>query len=103
MTRADLPPGDQAVQAAHAALDFAAAEPVIFRRWQQSSNTLALLAAPDELELCWLLERARRARVTAVPFREPDLGGELTAVALEPGGRALCRTYPLALAGGDVS
>lgn len=100
MTRADLPPAVQAVQAAHAALDFALTHPEISRDWHVSSNTLAVLAAADEIALHELLERA--AGIPAVAFHEPDLGGALTAVALGPAGRKLCRKYPLALQGGDL-
>ena len=93
MTRADLPPGTQAVQAAHAAIGFAVTHPHLL------AGTVALLCARNELELCWLLESARRDRVTALPFYEPDLGGALTAIALEPAGRRLCSKYPLAMEG----
>ena len=85
------------MQAAHAALDFAVAYPKLTFGWHSSSNTLALLAACDELELCWLLASAKVAGITAVPFREPDLDDGLTAVAVEPAGWRLCRKYPLAL------
>lgn len=100
MTRADLPLAVQAVQAAHAALDLAVAHPELTSAWHASSNTLVLLAVPDELALCWLLEDACRRQLIAVPFHEPDLGDALTAVALEPQAARLCSKYPLALAEG---
>lgn len=100
MTRADLPPGVQAVQAAHAALDFAVRHPELTSGWHEASNTLVVLAAADELALCWLLDDARRRQLVAVPFHEPDLGDALTAVALEPQAARLCSKYPLALAEG---
>ena len=48
VTRADLPPGVQAVQAAHAMREFVDLYPEAEAAWYRESNTLALLAAPDE-------------------------------------------------------
>jgi hypothetical protein len=48
ITRADLIPGSQAVQACHAARQFAADYPEIEREWFERSNYLAFLAVPDE-------------------------------------------------------
>jgi hypothetical protein len=90
--RDDLPPGVQAVQAVHAALAYAASGHYV-------PETLALLGVRDELDLCWLLDAAEEAGVPAVPFREPDLGDELTAVALGPEGARLCRKFHLLLDG----
>jgi hypothetical protein len=58
-----------------------------------------LLAAEDELTLgaLWLNAHARGLRV--VPFHEPDLDHELTAVAFEPAGHRLVAHLPLALDG----
>jgi hypothetical protein len=98
VTRADLPPVTQACQCAHAAFDFAIAHPDQVRAWHTDSNTLALLAVPDELALTWLYADAVQAGLRAVPFHEPDLGGALTAVALEPAARRLVAHFPLALA-----
>lgn len=92
VTRADLTPPVQACQAVHAALAHAAAG-------HQVPETLALLAAPDELALYWLCADAQRASLAFTTFHEPDLGDSLTAVALEPGAARLCRKFPLALFG----
>jgi hypothetical protein len=92
VTRGDLPPGDQAVQAAHAALEFAARYPEL-RPW---SGALVLLAAKDELELTWLCAEAYRSGCPLAAFHEPDLGYALTAVALGSSAGALVRRYPLA-------
>lgn len=96
VTRKDLPAGDQAVQGAHAALAFAAQRPGEWS-WQ---GTLVFLAVPSELDLYWLLDRAERDGIAAVPFREPDLGDALTAVALGTDARRLCSRYPLAFGEG---
>jgi hypothetical protein len=93
VTRADLPPGDQAVQAMHAALDFAASH----QDYQAHTGAVVLLAARDELELIWLANRAFLDQIDHSPFCEPDLGNQLTAVAFDHRGAKLCRKYPLAL------
>lgn len=97
VVRADLPPGDQAVQAAHALRQFVAEHPSADKEWFEQSNTLALLAAPNEQALFRMLGRAFDLGIRAAAFREPDLGGSLTAIAIEPAGARICRSLPLAL------
>ncbi|WP_390889930.1 peptidyl-tRNA hydrolase [Dactylosporangium aurantiacum] len=97
VTRADLPPGIQATQATHAALDFAVAHPDTFRDWHAGSNTLVLVAARDEDALDRLRVAASAAGHRHVGFREPDLGGALTALAVEPAAYRLLSHLPLAL------
>ena len=99
MTRADLRPGQQAVQACHVLRQFAEDHPATERDWHRESNYLALLAVPDEPALVRLLERADQQGIRSAVFREPDLGHALTAVAFEPGAasRRLCDGLPLAL------
>jgi hypothetical protein len=57
-----------------------------------------LLAVPDELSLHSLCAEAIAAGLRLACFHEPDLGGALTAAALEPAGRRLVARLPLALA-----
>ncbi len=64
---------------------------------------VVLLAASDELSLSWLHADAVTAGLRVASFQEPDLGGALTAVALEPAGRRLVAGLPLALAGSLTS
>ncbi len=97
VTRADLPSGTQACQAAHGALDFAVTHPDLTRDWHATSNTLVILAAPDELALGWLCSDAEAAGLRHVRFYEPDLGDALTAAAFEPAAARLLRALPLAL------
>jgi hypothetical protein len=101
ITRADLRPGQQAVQAAHALRQYGAEHPESDREWFEGSNTLALLAVPDERALKALVSRAFDRGLKMGVFEEPDLGGQVTAVALEPSSEArrLCRSLPLALGG----
>jgi hypothetical protein len=99
VTRADLTPAQQAVQAAHAALEFAIVHPQALSSWGTATGHLVLCAAPDELTLCWLIEEARHQPVLYAAFYEPDLDGALTAVAFNNAGRKLASEYPLALQG----
>ncbi len=101
VTRADLPPGAQAVQAAHAVIDFACTYPSLTATWHAASNVLVILAVPDELALGWLEQDVRAAGLRVAPFHEPDLGGALTAVAIEPAAARLLRRLPLALHAGE--
>jgi hypothetical protein len=58
-----------------------------------------VLVAADELALGWLAADALTAGVRVVRFHEPDLGGSLTAIALDPAAHRLVRHLPLALSG----
>lgn len=101
VTRADLSPGQQAVQAAHALREWTQHHPAEDRHWYEKSNTLAFLAAQNESALLCLLSEAEARGIPCAGFREPDRDNELTAVAIGPAGKGLCRRFPLALAGGD--
>lgn len=93
----------------HAALDFTFEHPAVARQWHQESNTLVVLAVPDEHALADLIAdidcgdwRYRRTKPDGSPylftaFHEPDLDDALTAVAIEPDGHHLVRKLPLAL------
>lgn len=83
----------------HAALKFAVAYPEVTRKWYDSSEILVFLAVPDENEL---IELGRDLSwFDLVWFREPDLDGQLTAVAVEPDAGRMLSYLPLALRGGD--
>lgn len=101
VTRSDLRPGQQAVQAAHAMRQFVEEHPGLDVPWFEKSNTLALLSVSDEASLERLADKADDLDLKLSVFREPDLGNALTAIALEPGPRSrkLCRNLPLALGG----
>lgn len=97
VTREDLPPGSQAVQAAHALRAFVAVHPEVDQHWYRTSNTLAFLAAKDEESLWALLNKADQLGLPTAPFYEPDLGNALTAIAIGPQGRRIVSHLPLAL------
>jgi hypothetical protein len=99
VTRADLPPGTQACQAAHAAIAFTLSHPDV----AAAAPVLVLLAVPDELRLTWLRADAVAAGLLVTSFHEPDLDDALTALALEPAASRLLAGLPLALAGSLTS
>lgn len=99
VVRADLDPGPQAVQACHAAREFAHHHPEMEKSWFERSNHLAVLSVPDEPALLRMIRRAEERGIACTPFRDPDYGDSVTAIALEPGdrGRRLCSGLRLAL------
>ena len=96
IVRGDLAPGLRAAQACHALRQFAAEHPEVDADWFTTSNTIVLLEVPDLealSELCFELDSRGVRRAS---FIEPDIGHELTAIAVAPeGGRWLSR-LPLA-------
>lgn len=103
LVRADLPPGPRAVQACHAALQFAREHRQAFEDWTDLSNYLIIKEAPDEAALRSVVESARLRGHKHAVFIEPDYGDSLTAVAVEPAGRRLFGRFPLALRGVEVA
>jgi hypothetical protein len=101
ITRSDLEPGYQAVQSMHALRQFTAEHPEIDREWFDKSNYLGLLSVSNECELVRLIEQAASYDIKFSIFREPDIGDEITAIALAPGPKAkkLCSNLKLALRG----
>jgi peptidyl-tRNA hydrolase len=97
VTRADLSPGSRAVQALHAATTFSVEHSEIFRQWFSESNYLCLLEVPNEQSLKNLAQDAYYRNIRFSKFQEPDLNNSLTAIALEPIAKCLCRKFPLAL------
>lgn len=99
VTRRDLAPGYQAVQSCHAMRQFTNDHPEVDGEWFKASNYLALLSVANEIELMRLLVLAADAGLKWSAFREPDVGGAITAIALEshPKSAELCKGLPLAL------
>jgi DNA-binding transcriptional LysR family regulator len=96
VVRSDLKPGLQLAQACHAVAAFSERYPFLTREWSQTDNNLVVLAAPDEATLDGILFDLP----ASVGFREPDVGNELTAVAVagNPEAKSYLRKFPLALA-----
>lgn len=97
IVRGDLVPGAQAVQAMHAARQFAEDHRERESRWFKESNHLALLSVPGEKELLTLEREARFRGFLSSRFEEPDFGMRVTAIALAPEARRLCSRLPKAL------
>lgn len=99
ITRRDISPGYQAVQSCHAIRQFTEEHPSVDGEWFKNSNYLALLSVADETELMRFLVAASDNGLRSSAFREPDIGGAITAIAIEPGQKTkeLCKTLPLAL------
>ncbi len=99
VTRRDISGGYQAVQSCHALRQFGAEHPDIDAEWYHTSNYLALLSVENEVELMKLIVQASDAGLKWSAFREPDLDGKITAIAIEPHPKSqlLCKSLPLAL------
>lgn len=99
VTRRDITPGYQGVQSQHAIRQFTADHPERDAEWFRNSNFLAWLSVPNEVELMRLLVLASDAGLRTSSFREPDVGGAITAIAIEPSPKTaeLCKGLPRAL------
>lgn len=100
ITRSDLSPGQQAVQAAHALREFTAKHPQEDLEWYKTSNILVLLSVPDGVRLSTLLSQAELQGLSVASFSDEvheSWGLQLTAIAIGPRGKSLCGALPLAL------
>jgi hypothetical protein len=80
LVRQDLPPVQIAVQAAHAAVEAARQ----FLLPDSDHPHLVLCAVASEVRLLAAADHLFRRGVRHALFREPDRGGEATALATEP-------------------
>lgn len=85
VTRKDLSSGYQCVQPAHALAQFATEHPETFIDWQKNHKNLVVVATEDEQSLTdlWLLAKSHKVKTSV--FTEPDIGDQVTAIAMEPG------------------
>ena len=99
VTRGDLAPGYQAVQSCHAMRQFTADHYDVDCEWFKKSNYLALLSVTNEIELMRLIVNATDLGLKWSAFREPDVGGAITAIAIEPHPKTqeMCKHLPLAI------
>ena len=80
--RDDMAPGYKVVQTAHALADFAVKHENEFKEWQMGSNYLCCLEA-TETKLGILKERLESLDIKYELFREPDIGNQVTAIAVQ--------------------
>ena len=88
VTRKDLNPGSQAVQASHAAIEFIYEHPQLAKDWYNNSKYLVFLSVNNQKDLLELTEKLSWKGILFSKFYEPDLDDELTAITLEPSSRA---------------
>lgn len=99
ITRRDLDPGYQAVQAAHAAIEFQHEHPTVSKSWNEQSKYLIFLSVHDEQQLINYIDKFKKHDLKYTTFKEPDIGNQITAVAVEPCelSKKLCSNLPLML------
>lgn len=103
VSRRDLNISIQAVQSAHAAIDFQHQYPFESTEWHKKSNYLAFLTVSNEEELIKLTTKAILLGIKHTIFREPDIGNQITAVAFEPSDAARKLTSSCPLLGKGVT
>lgn len=79
-----MSPGYQSVQPSHALAQFAVEHHDIFIDWQRNHKNLIVLVTDSEDTLTDLWIKARSLGISVSGFLEPDVGNQLTAIALEP-------------------
>jgi len=87
------------IQSAHAAIEFQHEHSQIAKNWNTNSKYLVFLSVENEETLHFYLEKIKYRNLKYSIFTEPDIGNQLTAVALEPGqtSQKLVSNLPLAL------
>lgn len=82
IVRNDLEPGYKVAQSAHALADFAIKFEREFKQWQLGSNYLCCLEA-TEFKIQRILYKLDELKIKYNVFFEPDIGNQMTAVAIE--------------------
>ena len=82
IVRKDLSTGYKIVQTAHAVADFAKEHSEQFNSWKLGSNYLCCLEA-SEFKIWRIVDTLKDKGVKFTIFREPDIGNEMTAIAVE--------------------
>lgn len=79
-------------------MEFAAQYPAEFLEWHKKSNSIIVLNCQNERKLIEFAQKLRDKGIKFSEFREPDIGNELTAIAICPGPdvKRLCSGLPLA-------
>lgn len=98
VTRRDLAPGYQAVQASHSSIQFIFEHPEISKIWFKDPY-LAHLSIENEVELEKLMAKLTKSNITYSVFREPDINNQITSITIEPSDktRRMVSNLPLML------
>lgn len=98
VTRRDLTPGAQSVQASHSLAQFIFEHPEISHLWFKDPY-LAQLSVENESELQHLIQKLQKSKIKYSVFRESDIDNQITAIAIEPSDktRRLVSNLPLML------
>ena len=95
IVRRDLKPGMKIAQSCHAMAAFAEEHPSVTSLWHEGGNNLICLEC-DANELALMAEQSIQRGALVSLFREPDLGNELTAIAISGEAKSMLRRLPLA-------
>ena len=98
VTRNDISLQYQIPQVTHAAIQFANDYPLEQEKWFKESNTVVILAAKDIKQLKQFENSLKEKNIKFSSFYEPDIGNELTAIAIVPSeqSKKLCSKFKLA-------
>lgn len=79
--------------------------PKIDSVWYNVSNYLCLLSVRNENDLMFLIQDLKDKNIKFSVFREPDIGDQVTAIAIEPGTKSkrICSKLSLALLGEKIA
>lgn len=78
LVRSDLSKSQQAVQAGHAVAEFL----LHYKDTEWNNGTLVYLKSPGDWDLYNWIEGALKERASYMPFYEPDMDHEITALAI---------------------
>ncbi len=77
-----MEPGYKVAQSAHALADFAVKFEHEFKQWQLGSNYLCCLEA-SEFKIQTIIDKLNDYNIKYEVFHEPDIGNQMTAIAVE--------------------
>lgn len=86
------------MQAAHALTKFIQEHTAQYQNWYDVSQHIGFLSVEDQAALERLCSRLTSLGIAFSTFHEPDMGGALTAIAVEPTPEATRRLSSLPLA-----
>lgn len=72
------------MQAAHALTKFIQEHTAQYQNWYNLSQYIGFLSVEDQVALERLCSRLKGLGIAFSTFHEPDMGGALTAIAVEP-------------------